>query len=319
MRFTIDRIDHVVLNVKDVEISAAWYQRVLGMEREDFGPDGRTALKFGGQKINLRPTGTDQRNWPTGATMTARAPPICASSPRHRRTTWSATCTIAAWPSWRARWSEPARWGRSCSVYCRDPDGNLVEIASYRAADGCAVVASHWRASPSPLPGVVPLANWMIQHVGTVCVPHGPCLVPVAPGLMAPSGVLTVGVALVLRDVVQRCLGLLWGLLAIAARHRAVDAGGAGSAGDRLGHGVRAQRTGRLRRLHAAAAAPADAGGGRVVHARAGGRFDRVPVAGVRQPGVPAGQVVGKLWAVLFASRSSACCAASLRRRPDGG
>ena len=50
MRFTVDRIDHIVLNVKDVEISAAWYQRVLGMEREDFGPEDRTALKFGGQK-----------------------------------------------------------------------------------------------------------------------------------------------------------------------------------------------------------------------------------------------------------------------------
>jgi uncharacterized PurR-regulated membrane protein YhhQ (DUF165 family) len=62
---------------------------------------------------------------------------------------------------------------------------------------------------------LVPLANWMIQHVGTVCVPQGPCLVPVVPGLMAPSGVLTVGVALVLRDVVQRCLGLGFGLLAI--------------------------------------------------------------------------------------------------------
>ncbi len=62
----------------------------------------------------------------------------------------------------------------------------------------------------------VPLANWMILHIGTVCVPHGgPCLVPVAPGLMAPSGVLTVGAALVLRDVVQRCLGLGWGLAAI--------------------------------------------------------------------------------------------------------
>ena len=52
----------------------------------------------------------------------------------------------------------------------------------------------------------------MIGHVGTVCVPGGPCLVPVAPGLLAPSGVLTVGAALVLRDVVQRCLGLAWGL-----------------------------------------------------------------------------------------------------------
>jgi uncharacterized PurR-regulated membrane protein YhhQ (DUF165 family) len=63
----------------------------------------------------------------------------------------------------------------------------------------------------------IPLANWMIGHVGTTCVPQGPCLVPVAPGLLAPSGVLTVGVALVLRDVVQRCLGLRWGLMAIAA------------------------------------------------------------------------------------------------------
>ena len=62
----------------------------------------------------------------------------------------------------------------------------------------------------------IPLANWMILHIGTACVPHGgPCLVPVAPGLMAPSGVLTVGAALVLRDVVQRCLGLRWGLAAI--------------------------------------------------------------------------------------------------------
>ena len=35
----------------------------------------------------------------------------------------------------------------------------------------------------------IPAANWMIGHVGTVCAPHGPCLIPVAPGLMAPSGV----------------------------------------------------------------------------------------------------------------------------------
>src|SRR3954467_8375376 len=63
----------------------------------------------------------------------------------------------------------------------------------------------------------IPLANWMILHVGTVCEPQGPCLIPVAPGLLAPSGVLTVGAALVLRDVVQRCLGLHWGLAAIAA------------------------------------------------------------------------------------------------------
>jgi queuosine precursor transporter len=65
--------------------------------------------------------------------------------------------------------------------------------------------------------GLIPLANWMIGHVGTVCLSGQPCLLPVAPGLMAPSGVVTVGAALVLRDVVQRCLGIAWGLGAIAA------------------------------------------------------------------------------------------------------
>jgi len=63
----------------------------------------------------------------------------------------------------------------------------------------------------------IPAANWMIGHVGTVCVPHGPCLVPVAPGIMAPSGVLMVGAALVLRDLVQRRLGVEFGIGAIVA------------------------------------------------------------------------------------------------------
>ncbi len=62
----------------------------------------------------------------------------------------------------------------------------------------------------------IPLANWLIGHVGTVCVPDGPCLIPVAPGLMAPSGVLMIGAALVLRDIVQRALGAVWALGAIA-------------------------------------------------------------------------------------------------------
>ena len=54
----------------------------------------------------------------------------------------------------------------------------------------------------------VPLANWMVGHVGTVCVPEGPCLIPIAPGLLAPSGVLMIGAALVLRDLVQRRAGI---------------------------------------------------------------------------------------------------------------
>ncbi|WP_429924123.1 VUT family protein [Agrobacterium vitis] len=63
----------------------------------------------------------------------------------------------------------------------------------------------------------IPLANYMIGHVGTVCVPEGPCLIPVGFGLTAPSGVLLVGLALVLRDLVQRRLGLIWAIGAIIA------------------------------------------------------------------------------------------------------
>jgi len=62
----------------------------------------------------------------------------------------------------------------------------------------------------------IPVANWLIGNAGTVCVPQGPCLIPVAPGgLMAPSGVLMIGLALVLRDLVQRRLGLGWAVAAI--------------------------------------------------------------------------------------------------------
>ena len=63
----------------------------------------------------------------------------------------------------------------------------------------------------------IPLANWMIGNLGTVCVPNGPCLIPVAPSLSAPSGVLMIGLALVLRDLVQRRLGRGWSLAAILA------------------------------------------------------------------------------------------------------
>ncbi|HEX5213551.1 MAG TPA: VUT family protein [Pseudolabrys sp.] len=63
----------------------------------------------------------------------------------------------------------------------------------------------------------IPLANWMIGHVGSVCAASGPCLIPVAPGLMAPSGVLMIGIALVLRDLVQRRLGVEFGIGAIVA------------------------------------------------------------------------------------------------------
>ena len=132
----------------------------------------------------------------------------------------------------------------------------------------------------------IPLANWMIGHVGTVCVPQGPCLIPVAPGLMAPSGVLTVGFALVLRDIVQRCLGIWWGLGAIVLGTLLSAALAPGALV--LASGVAfllsecadfavytpLQRRGLVR-------CGACLGGGRIA-----GRQRRVPLARLRQPGV---------------------------------
>ncbi len=130
MRFTVDRLDHIVVNCKDVEITASWYQRVLGMEREEFGNDRRTALKFGGQKLNLRPTDADSRKWATGVNDGPGAVDACfitAVGPEHV-VAHLEDCgvTVTAGPQ-----AKVGALGPMQSVYCRDPDGNLIEIASY--------------------------------------------------------------------------------------------------------------------------------------------------------------------------------------------
>jgi catechol 2,3-dioxygenase-like lactoylglutathione lyase family enzyme len=129
MAFAIDRIDHVVLNCRDIGAMAAWYQRVLGMERVEFGSDRRLALKFGSQKINLRPTGP-AADWPTGAVDAPGTLDICfitTSSPEdvvHRLRACGVIVTEG--PVQRT-----SALGTMTSVYCRDPEGNLVEIARY--------------------------------------------------------------------------------------------------------------------------------------------------------------------------------------------
>jgi len=63
----------------------------------------------------------------------------------------------------------------------------------------------------------IPAANWLIGNVGTTCIPDGPCLIPVGFGLMAPSGVLMIGLALVLRDWLHELAGWKWSLMAVMA------------------------------------------------------------------------------------------------------
>lgn len=133
MRFTIDRIDHIVMNVADLEITAAWYQRVLGMEREEFGPKRRTALKFGGQKINVRPADSDPGTWVTGVNDRPGSTDLCfiTAVPSDEVIAHLHDCgvTVLEGPVERAGALGPIR-----SVYCRDPDGNLIEISSYLTA-----------------------------------------------------------------------------------------------------------------------------------------------------------------------------------------
>jgi catechol 2,3-dioxygenase-like lactoylglutathione lyase family enzyme len=131
MAVHVNRIDHVVLNTGDVDVIADWYVRVLGMEREVFG-EGRVALRFGNQKINVRPTGAP--NWRTGAVDAAGSLDLCfiaEVSPdevgAHLR---SCGVTITEGPV-----TKTGALGPMTSHYCRDPDGNLIEVASYSGPD----------------------------------------------------------------------------------------------------------------------------------------------------------------------------------------
>jgi catechol 2,3-dioxygenase-like lactoylglutathione lyase family enzyme len=131
MAFTVERIDHLVLNVADLEASAAWYGRVLGMRREI--ADGRTILWFGEHKLHLRPVDASQEAWFTGHHPAPGSDDLCfvADAAVEDITAHLATCEaeIELGPVQRAG----AR-GTMTSVYCRDPDGSLIEISTYRAS-----------------------------------------------------------------------------------------------------------------------------------------------------------------------------------------
>jgi catechol 2,3-dioxygenase-like lactoylglutathione lyase family enzyme len=131
MRFAVDRLDHLVITCRDVEISASWYQRVLGMEREEFGPNRRTSLRFGGQKINLRPVSATQEEWFTGAAGGVPGTDdlcfiVTMKSDQVAEYLRACGVTVEVGPLAKA-----GALGPIMSVYCRDPDGNLIEIASY--------------------------------------------------------------------------------------------------------------------------------------------------------------------------------------------
>jgi catechol 2,3-dioxygenase-like lactoylglutathione lyase family enzyme len=128
MPILIERLDHLVLIVRDIERTCAFYEQALGFRREVFG-EGRVALKFGRQKINLHPHPTPHQplvaDVPVPGTgdlcfiTTTPMPDVVA----HLKAVGVA---IVEGPVART-----GALGSMTSVYVRDPDRNLVEIAAY--------------------------------------------------------------------------------------------------------------------------------------------------------------------------------------------
>jgi catechol 2,3-dioxygenase-like lactoylglutathione lyase family enzyme len=123
----IERLDHLVLTVADIERTCDFYTRVLGMEVVHFGA-GRTALRFGQQKINLHPA--DRVPGLVADRPTPGSGDLCfiTSTPLAEVAAHLEQCgvPIVAGPGPRA-----GAIGTIQSVYIRDPDQNLIEISNY--------------------------------------------------------------------------------------------------------------------------------------------------------------------------------------------
>jgi catechol 2,3-dioxygenase-like lactoylglutathione lyase family enzyme len=135
MSVKVKALDHLVINVSDLARSTEWYRKILGMEVRVFDPGNggtpRTSLMFGTQKINVRPRDADKVEWFTADHEAAGSDDLCfltASTPEQVVAHLKAHgVAIEEGPVAR----QGAR-GMLRSVYCRDPDGSLIEISSYQ-------------------------------------------------------------------------------------------------------------------------------------------------------------------------------------------
>jgi catechol 2,3-dioxygenase-like lactoylglutathione lyase family enzyme len=134
MTVKVNALDHLVINVSDVARSTEWYSRILGMEVKVFDPgEGkapRTSLVFGSQKINVRPREASKIDWFTADHETPGSEDLCfltSSTPDEVVAHLKANnVKIEEGPS-----AKHGARGMLRSVYCRDPDGSLIEISSY--------------------------------------------------------------------------------------------------------------------------------------------------------------------------------------------
>src|SRR5689334_15568401 len=123
----IDRSDHIVLTVRDIEPTCAFYARVLGMRVRAFGV-GRKALLVGGQKVNLHQAGREFE--PKANARTPGSADFClvAAVPLAEVIADLARCGVAIIEGPIAK---TGAQGPIHSVYFRDPDANLVEVSTY--------------------------------------------------------------------------------------------------------------------------------------------------------------------------------------------
>lgn len=126
----IDSLDHLVLTVKDIQATCAFYTQVLGMDISTFG-GGRKALSFGSQKINLHLYGNEFE--PKANKPTPGSADVCfiTSVPIPKVVSHLASCgvTVLEGPV-----QKTGARGPMVSVYFRDPDMNLVEVSNYENA-----------------------------------------------------------------------------------------------------------------------------------------------------------------------------------------
>lgn len=122
----MDSLDHLVLTVADIDMTVDFYARVLGMEVVTFG-EGRKALRFGAQKINLHQAGHEFE--PKAARPTPGAADLCflTSMPIADVLTHLSTMGV---PVIEGPVGRTGAAGAILSVYLRDPDGNLIEVSN---------------------------------------------------------------------------------------------------------------------------------------------------------------------------------------------
>ena len=123
----IERLDHIVLTVADIDATCAFYESTLGMQRVEYG-EGRVALAFGNQKINLHQAGKEHE--PKAKSPATGSGDLCfvAGTPLDELVDHLKSLNILILEGPVAR---TGALGKMVSIYFRDPDGNLIEVSNY--------------------------------------------------------------------------------------------------------------------------------------------------------------------------------------------